>query len=199
VGRADVGQPAFTAADRQGRGASVHAADRDPRADVGWGCPDLARELAARREVATSASTIRWWLADDALKPSSRGPGSRSATRSSRPRPRGCSTCTPGSRGPAARPRRRRPASTASQRALPRAARRPASAICPSSSRHRSLPGKLARQGRQPSDPPVSPYRPLADPQFCGDHHGRNPTSAAGSGISRTDSLEGGSLILCHA
>jgi transposase len=34
-----------------------------------WSCPDLARELAARCQVAASASTIGRWLAADALKP----------------------------------------------------------------------------------------------------------------------------------
>jgi len=34
-----------------------------------WSCPDLARELAARCQVTASASTIRRWLADDAIKP----------------------------------------------------------------------------------------------------------------------------------
>ncbi len=34
-----------------------------------WSGPDLARELAARRQLAVSASTIGRWLAGDALKP----------------------------------------------------------------------------------------------------------------------------------
>jgi transposase len=34
-----------------------------------WSCPELARELAARCQIAASASTIRRWLAGDALKP----------------------------------------------------------------------------------------------------------------------------------
>jgi hypothetical protein len=34
-----------------------------------WSCPELARELAARCQVAASASTVRRWLADDALRP----------------------------------------------------------------------------------------------------------------------------------
>jgi hypothetical protein len=34
-----------------------------------WSGPDLARELAARRGIAVSASAIRRWLARDALKP----------------------------------------------------------------------------------------------------------------------------------
>ena len=34
-----------------------------------WSCPELARELAARCQIAASASTIRRWLAADALKP----------------------------------------------------------------------------------------------------------------------------------
>ena len=34
-----------------------------------WSGPDLARELATRRGIAASPSTIRRWLAGDALKP----------------------------------------------------------------------------------------------------------------------------------
>jgi hypothetical protein len=34
-----------------------------------WSCPEIARELAQRCQVTLSASTVRRWLADDALKP----------------------------------------------------------------------------------------------------------------------------------
>ena len=34
-----------------------------------WSCPELARELAARCHVAVSVSSVRRWLAEDALKP----------------------------------------------------------------------------------------------------------------------------------
>ena len=34
-----------------------------------WSCPEIARELAARCHVAVSASSVRRWLAADALKP----------------------------------------------------------------------------------------------------------------------------------
>ena len=34
-----------------------------------WSCPELVRELAGRCQVAASASTVRRWLARDALKP----------------------------------------------------------------------------------------------------------------------------------
>jgi hypothetical protein len=34
-----------------------------------WSCPELARELARRRQVAASASTVRRWLNGDPLKP----------------------------------------------------------------------------------------------------------------------------------
>jgi hypothetical protein len=34
-----------------------------------WSCPELARELAARCQIAASVSTVRRWLAEDALKP----------------------------------------------------------------------------------------------------------------------------------
>jgi transposase len=62
--------PVFTAA---GRAEAVALACALP-AETGvplsrWSCPDLARELAARCQVAASASTIGRWLAGDALKP----------------------------------------------------------------------------------------------------------------------------------
>jgi transposase len=62
--------PVFTAADR----AEVVALACTLPAESGvplskWSCPELARELAARCQVAASASTIRRWLANDALKP----------------------------------------------------------------------------------------------------------------------------------
>jgi transposase len=65
------GRPSvFTAA---GRAEAVALACALP-AETGvplsrWSCPELARELAARCQVTASASTIRRWLADDALKP----------------------------------------------------------------------------------------------------------------------------------
>jgi transposase len=34
-----------------------------------WSCPEIARELAVRCHVAVSASSVRRWLAADALKP----------------------------------------------------------------------------------------------------------------------------------
>jgi len=34
-----------------------------------WSCPEIARELAVRAQVAVSASSVRRWLAADALKP----------------------------------------------------------------------------------------------------------------------------------
>src|SRR6266480_2513284 len=62
--------PVFTAADR----AEVIALACALPAESGlalsrWSCPELARELATRRQIAISASTIRRWLASDALKP----------------------------------------------------------------------------------------------------------------------------------
>jgi transposase len=62
--------PVFTAADR----AEVIALACALPAETGvplsrWSCPDLARELSARCQIAASASTIGRWLAGDALKP----------------------------------------------------------------------------------------------------------------------------------
>jgi transposase len=62
--------PVFTAADR----AEVVALACALPAETGvplskWSCPELARELAVRCQVAASASTIGRWLAGDALKP----------------------------------------------------------------------------------------------------------------------------------
>jgi transposase len=62
--------PVFTATDR----AEAVALACELPAESGvplsrWSGPDLARELAARRGIAASASTVRRWLARDALKP----------------------------------------------------------------------------------------------------------------------------------
>jgi transposase len=62
--------PVFTATDR----AEAVALACELPAESGvplsrWSGPDLSRELAARRGIAASASTVRRWLARDALKP----------------------------------------------------------------------------------------------------------------------------------
>jgi transposase len=60
----------FTAADRAEATALACALPAESGVPLSrWSCPDLARELAARCQVAASASTIRRWLAADALKP----------------------------------------------------------------------------------------------------------------------------------
>ena len=62
--------PAFTAADRAEAVALACALPAESGVPLSrWSGPDLARELAARRRIAASASTIRRWLARDALKP----------------------------------------------------------------------------------------------------------------------------------
>jgi transposase len=62
--------PAFTAADRAEVVALACALPAESGVPLSrWSGPDLARELAARRGIAVSASTIRRWLARDALKP----------------------------------------------------------------------------------------------------------------------------------
>jgi transposase len=62
--------PVFTAADRAEAVALVCALPAETGVPLSrWSCPELARELAARCQVAASASTIRRWLAADALKP----------------------------------------------------------------------------------------------------------------------------------
>ena len=65
------GRPSvFTAADRAEAVALACALPAETGVPLSrWSCPELARELAARCQVAASASTIRRWLADDALKP----------------------------------------------------------------------------------------------------------------------------------
>ena len=65
------GRPSvFTAADRAEAVALACALPAESGVPLSrWSCPDLARELAARCQVAASASTIRRWLAADALKP----------------------------------------------------------------------------------------------------------------------------------
>ena len=62
--------PVFTAADRAEVIALACALPAESGVPLSkWTCPDLARELAARCHTAVSASTIRRWLAGDALKP----------------------------------------------------------------------------------------------------------------------------------
>jgi transposase len=62
--------PAFTAADRAEAVALACALPAESGVPLSrWSGPDLARELAARRGIAASASTVRRWLAGDALKP----------------------------------------------------------------------------------------------------------------------------------
>jgi transposase len=62
--------PVFTAADRAEVVALACALPAESGVPLSrWSCPDLARELAARCQIAASASTIGRWLAADALKP----------------------------------------------------------------------------------------------------------------------------------
>jgi transposase len=62
--------PVFTAADRAEAVALACALPAESGAPLSrWSCPELARELAARCQIAASASTVRRWLASDALKP----------------------------------------------------------------------------------------------------------------------------------
>jgi transposase len=62
--------PVFTAADRAEAVALACALPAETGVPLSrWSSPELARELAARCQVTASASTIRRWLAADALKP----------------------------------------------------------------------------------------------------------------------------------
>jgi transposase len=62
--------PVFTAADRAEAIALACALPAESGVPLSrWSCPELARELAARCQIAVSASTIGRWLASDALKP----------------------------------------------------------------------------------------------------------------------------------
>jgi transposase len=62
--------PAFTAADRAEVIALACALPAESGVPLSkWSGPDLARELAARRGLAVSASTIGRWLAGNAVKP----------------------------------------------------------------------------------------------------------------------------------
>ena len=62
--------PVFTAAERAEVIALACALPAESGVPLSrWSGPDLARELATRRGIAVSASTIRRWLARDALKP----------------------------------------------------------------------------------------------------------------------------------
>ncbi len=62
--------PVFTGAERAEAVALACALPAETGVPLSkWSCPELARELAARCQVAASASTVRRWLAGDALKP----------------------------------------------------------------------------------------------------------------------------------
>jgi transposase len=62
--------PAFTASDRAEAVALACALPAESGVPLSrWSCPELARELAVRCQVAASASSVRRWLAGDALKP----------------------------------------------------------------------------------------------------------------------------------
>jgi transposase len=62
--------PVFTAADRAEAIALACALPAESSVPLSrWSCPELAHELAARCQIAASASTIGRWLASDALKP----------------------------------------------------------------------------------------------------------------------------------
>jgi len=62
--------PVFTAMDRAEAVALACALPAETGVPLSrWSGPELARELAARCQVTASASTIRRWLASDALKP----------------------------------------------------------------------------------------------------------------------------------
>ena len=62
--------PVFTAADRAEVIALACALPAESGVPLSrWSGPDLAREVAVRCQLAVSASTIRRWLAGDALKP----------------------------------------------------------------------------------------------------------------------------------
>jgi transposase len=65
------GRPAvYTAADRAEAVALACALPAESDVPLSkWSCPELARELACRCQVAASPSTVRRWLAEDALKP----------------------------------------------------------------------------------------------------------------------------------
>ena len=68
--RAAAAPQAFTATDRAEAVALACALPAESGVPLSrWSGPDLARELAARRGIAASASTVRRWLAGDALKP----------------------------------------------------------------------------------------------------------------------------------
>jgi transposase len=80
--------PVFTAADRAEAVALACALPAESGVPLSrWSCQELARELAARLEVAASASTVRRWLAATPSNPGSTGPGSPSVTPVSQRRP----------------------------------------------------------------------------------------------------------------
>ena len=90
--------PVFTAADRAEAVALACALPAETGVPLSrWSCPELARELAARCQIAPRRPPSAGGWPPMPSNPGSTGPGSPSATRTSRPRPPACSTCTPGS------------------------------------------------------------------------------------------------------
>src|SRR6266699_3819787 len=62
--------PVFTATDRAEAIALACALPAESSVPLSrWSCPELARELATRCQIAASASTIGRWLAADTIKP----------------------------------------------------------------------------------------------------------------------------------
>src|SRR5664280_505006 len=62
--------PVYTPADRAQVVALACALPAESDVPLSrWSCPELARELAQRHQVTASASTVRRWLDQDALKP----------------------------------------------------------------------------------------------------------------------------------
>ena len=62
--------PVFTPVDRAEVVAVACALPAEAKVPLSrWSCPELARELSERCQIAASASTVRRWLAADALKP----------------------------------------------------------------------------------------------------------------------------------
>ena len=89
--------PSFTAADRAEVVALACALPAESGVPLSrWSSPDLARELSVRCQLAVSASTIRRWLARDALKPWQHRSWISVRDRPSRPGPPRCWICTPG-------------------------------------------------------------------------------------------------------
>ena len=183
----------------QGAGCTLPAETGQPLSR--WSSADLAGEAITRGLAeAISPATVRRWLAADAIKPWQHRSWIFPRTRISRPRPPGCSTCTPAA-GRASRwaptttcsaPTRNpscRPCTAATGDRPPATRANPTGRVRLPARRHPGLPRRLRRAPRPGARPdrPHHRHRAVHRPGRPGDDHRALRLGPAGcSGSSTT-------------